>query len=284
MTRKSAIGIAKNNGLCATQLSANALDMISQPITPFTAPSLIREGFNLLWHPQLRWLVMLPIAINILLFGAATWSAAAYLSSWLDWLINSVPDWLQWLVWIIWLLFGLLTLVIYGFTFTLLANVIGSPFYGIIAERVIAIERGDPQQIASTNAALYATAWRSFRRELQIIRYMLPRTIGVILLTLLVSFVPLINIVAPLIAASWAAWLLAIQYLDYPADSNRLMFDQVIQRAREQRVLSLSFGLSALVAAAIPVANLLLLPASVIGGTLLWQRAFGDANQHVMQH
>jgi CysZ protein len=49
-------------------------------------------------------------------------------------------------------------------------------------------------------------------------------------------------------------------------------------------VLSLSFGLSALVAAAIPVANLLLLPASVIGGTLLWQRAFGDANQHVMQH
>ena len=244
---------------------------MSRPLSPIAAPFLIREGFNLLWHPQIRWLVALPILINILLFTTATWSAAAYLNDWLDWLISTVPDWLQWLVWVIWLLFGLLALVVYGFTFTLLANLIGSPFYGIIAERVVAIERGDTDYNA-TGAALCATAWRSFRRELQIIGYMLPRTLGVMLVTLVVSFLPLINIVAPLIAGSWAAWSLALQYLDYPADGDGLMFAEVLQRARRQRLISLSFGLAALAAAAIPIVNLLLLPASVIGGALLWSR------------
>jgi CysZ protein len=46
--------------------------------------------------------------------------------------------------------------------------------------------------------------------------------------------------------------------------------------AGKQRWLSLGFGLSALGAAAIPILNLLLLPATVIGGTLLWCREYTD--------
>ena len=249
---------------------------MSKPLSPFATPALIKEGFNLLWHPDIRWLVILPVLINIALFSAVTWTAGLWLSDWLDWLINRVPEWLQWLVWIIWLLFALLALVIYGFTFTLIANFLGSPFYGIIVERVIAIERGDRARSHASTAALLATAWRSFRREIQIIGYMLPRTLGVTLVTLVVSFMPIINIVAPLIAGSWAAWSLAIQYFDYPADNDQIMFAEVKERAREQRLLSLSFGLSALVAAAIPLINLLLLPASVIGGSLLWCREYAD--------
>ncbi|MBT6114358.1 MAG: sulfate transporter CysZ, partial [Porticoccaceae bacterium] len=175
-----------------------------------------------------------------------------------------------------WLMFVLLALVIYSFTFTVFANLIGSPFYGIIAERVIALERGLTDKTPTSTRALLATAWGSFRRELQIIAYMLPRTLGIALLTVMISFVPIINIFAPLIAASWAAWSLALQYMDYPGDSDELSFTQVRQRAGKQRLLSLSFGLSALVAAAIPLVNLLLLPATVVGGTLLWCREYSE--------
>jgi CysZ protein len=35
---------------------------------------------------------------------------------------------------------------------------------------------------------------------------------------------------------------------------------------------SLSFGFSALLASSVPIVNLLLLPATVVGGTLLWCR------------
>jgi|TARA_B110000879_G_scaffold189134_1_gene252361 CysZ protein len=245
-------------------------------ISPLTTPSVILEGFKLLWHRRIRWLVIIPTLINLILFSAATWFAAVWVSDWLSFLIASVPEWLEWLVWIIWLLFALLALVIYAFTFTVFANLIGSPFYGIIAERVIALERGDSNEMQTSASALLTTAWSSFRRELQIIAYMLPRTIGIALVTLAISFVPLINILAPLIAASWAAWSLALQYMDYPADSDELSFTEVRQRAGKQRLLSLSFGLSALVAAAIPLVNLLLLPATVIGGTLLWCREYSE--------
>ena len=244
--------------------------------TPIASPAVIFEGLKLLGHTDIRWLVIIPTLLNLILFSAATWLAAAWVSDWLNWLIASVPDWLEWLVWIIWLMFVLLALVIYSFTFTVFANLIGSPFYGIIAERVIALERGLTDKTPTSTKALLATAWGSFRRELQIIAYMLPRTLGIALLTVMISFVPIINILAPLIAASWAAWALALQYMDYPGDSDELSFTQVRQRAGKQRLLSLSFGLSALVAAAIPLVNLLLLPATVVGGTLLWCREYSE--------
>jgi CysZ protein len=53
-------------------------------------------------------------------------------------------------------------------------------------------------------------------------------------------------------------------------------FRAMRQMAAKQRWLSLGFGLAALGAAAVPVINLLLLPATVIGGTLLWCREYTD--------
>ena len=105
-----------------------------------SGPSLILQGAKLLWHPSIRWLVLIPLLINILLFSALTAAAGQWLGGWLDSMVNAVPDWLQWLVWIVWLLFSLLALVIYAFSFTLVANLIGSPFYGLIAERVIIMQ------------------------------------------------------------------------------------------------------------------------------------------------
>ncbi|MFT7691353.1 MAG: CysZ protein, partial [Porticoccaceae bacterium] len=148
---------------------------------PLGSPAVILEGLKLLGHSRIRWLVIIPTLLNLILFSAATWFAAGWVSDWLSFLIASVPEWLEWLVWVIWLLFVLLALVVYSFTFTLFANLIGSPFYGIIAERVIALERGDRDEIQTSTAALLATAWSSFRRELHIITYMLPRTLGIAL-------------------------------------------------------------------------------------------------------
>lgn len=245
-------------------------------LSPHATPSLIIEGFRLLWHRRIRWLVIFPLIINLLLFSALTWFAAIWVGDWIDWLSATVPEWLQWLAWIIWLLFALLLLVVYAFTFTLLANLIGSPFYGIMTERVLAMQRGDTEQKPQTSAVLLTVARDSFFRQLQILAYMFPRALGVLLLTLALSFVPVINIFSPLIASCWAAWTLALQYFDYPADIDQRSFREVRELAGNQRWLSLGFGFSALGAAAVPVLNLLLLPATVIGGTLLWCREYSD--------
>ena len=213
-----------------------------------SSPSLIVEGLKLLGHRDIRWLVIIPLCINLTMFASLTGFAAQWLGDWLDSIINLVPDWLHWLVWIIWGLFTFVALVIYALTFTLIANLIGAPFYGLIA-------------------------WASFVRQLQLMAYLIPRSIAVGLACIGISFFPLINMLIPIVAGSWAAWSLALQYLDYAADIDQVGFRQLRQRAAAQRWQSMGFGFCALAGSAIPLLNLLLMPATVIGGTLLWIRS-----------
>jgi len=239
-----------------------------------SGPALIIEGLKLLWHPEIRWLVLTPLLINLLLFATATGFAAQWLGDWLENMLSSVPDWLHWLAWIIWLLFTSLALMIYAFTFTIVANLIGSPFYGLITEKVISMTLASHSQAGQSSPSLLRVGWSSFMRQLQLMAYLVPRTMVIGLLCVLISFIPLLNFVAPIILGSWAAWSLSLQYLDYPADAQQVSFAQLRRRAGDQRLQSMGFGLSALAASAIPLLNLLLLPATVIGGTLLWCRRY----------
>lgn len=240
-------------------------------ITRGSAPALLLEGLGLLRHRQIRWLVVVPLLLNLIMFVGATLFLIDLAGGWFDWLMSKVPDWLDWLVWLLWVMFAALLLVFYAYTFTLAANLVGSPFYGIIAERVMALERGEP---VTDQSGLVQVAWRSFCRELDKLLWVLPRTLGVALLTLLAVFIPLLNSIAPAISAVWAAWSLGAEYLDYAADVDGVSFPGLRLRMAQRRLRSLTFGGSALVAAAIPLLNMVMLPASVVAGSLLWCREF----------
>ena len=243
------------------------MDMLDAAVT---GPALIRAGLQRLWYPSLRWLVLVPLVINLAVYAALIGVSVQWLSGWLDSLMSTVPDWLQAVVWLIWLLFAVMAMVMTAFTFNLLANLLGSPFYGLIAERVLAQERGGPADLATVSMG--RVAWQSFLRQLQFLRYLLPRSLGIAVLTLIVSFIPVVNLLAPVIAGVWAAWSLALQYLDYPSDSDQVSFAALRQHLGANRWQSLSFGFSALLASSVPIVNLFLLPATVVGGTLLWCR------------
>jgi len=234
------------------------------------------EGLRIIWRRDIRWLVLIPLLINIVLFASATGFAASWLQNWINTITTSVPEWLQWLAWIIWLLFAILALAIYAFTFTILANLIGSPFYGVIAQRVIAAEVPNNKSIALTENGLLSGPWNSVVRELQLIGYFLPRTLVVGIATVMLSFIPVANLLAPIIAGTWAAWCLCLQYLDYAADSQGVTFLELRTKVSENRLNSMGFGASAMLASAIPLLNLLMLPASVVAGSLLWCRQHND--------
>jgi CysZ protein len=105
-----------------------------------------------------------------------------------------------------------------------------------------------------------------------LIGYFLPRTLGVGIVTLILSFIPVVNLFAPIVAASWAAWCLCLQYLDYAADSDGVNFLDVRRKVSAHRLKSMGFGFSAMLASAVPLVNLVILPASVVAGSLLWCR------------
>ncbi len=230
----------------------------------------------MLGRRDIRWLVLIPLLINFILFASATSFAASWLQNWITAITTSVPDWLQWLVWAIWFLFAILALAIYAFTFTILANLIGSPFYGVIAQRVIAAEIAVDQSNILAETGLLSGAWNSLVRELQLIGYFLPRTVAVGIVAMMMSFIPVANLLAPIIAGSWAAWCLCLQYLDYAADNRGVTFLALRKKVSDNRLNSMGFGLTALLTSAIPLVNLVMLPASVVAGSLLWCRQHRD--------
>jgi CysZ protein len=146
----------------------------------------------------------------------------------------------------------------------------------VIAQRVIAAEIAVDQSNILTESGLLSGAWNSLVRELQLIGYFLPRTVAVGIVAMMMSFIPVVNLLAPIIAGSWAAWCLCLQYLDYAADSQGVTFLALRKKVSDNRLNSMGFGLTALLASAIPLVNLVMLPASVVAGSLLWCRQHRD--------
>jgi len=70
-------------------------------------------------------------------------------------------------------------------------------------------------------------------------------------------------------------WMMAVQYIDYPADNNKLGFDEMLAWLRAKRWQSLGFGGIVYVALLVPLLNLLIMPAAVAGATLFWVREGG---------
>lgn len=256
------------------------------PINRLSGAQHFMKGLTLLTHPQLRSYVIGPILINILVFVGITWFAIHQFDQLLPWLMAKIPSWLDFLVWLFWILFGGLLLLIYAYGFTLIGNLLASPFYGLLSERAEQLlsspqsldpqsqsesqtETATPQQQLSLKALASVTA-SAIGRELIKLGYFLPRIALVLLLTLGLSWIPGVNLVAPIIAMAWGSWWLALQSVDYPADNHGISFTQLRQHTRQHRLSALTFGGLTLLGSGIPLLNLLVMPAAVIGGTSFW--------------
>ena len=69
-------------------------------------------------------------------------------------------------------------------------------------------------------------------------------------------------------------WLLL--YIDYPADNNKMSWQDMLAWLRQKRWQSLGFGGITYLALMIPLVNVLMMPAAVAGATLFWVREKGD--------
>ena len=66
------------------------------------------------------------------------------------------------------------------------------------------------------------------------------------------------------------AWMMSIQYVDYPVDNHRGSFADVKEAVRGRRLSSMGFGGFVALCSSIPVVNFFVVPAAVVGATLLW--------------
>jgi len=223
----------------------------------------LTRGARLLNHPSLRPFVLIPLAINVLIFGSLIGVGFNYMSDLMDWMLSRIPDWLHFIEWILWPLIGITVSLITGYLFTSVALIIASPFNALLAEKAEELITGQPvTSLEGLGAALLAMP-RSILREILKLLYYIPMAI----FALLLSFIPGIGAVAWLLLG---AWMMSIQFVDYPMDNHQLSFAKVKAAVRSRRLSSMGFGGMVALCTGIPLVNFFVVPAAVVGATLLW--------------
>lgn len=228
------------------------------------------DGARLLWHPKLRIYILVPLLVNCLLFVALTFTALSYYWAVVGAGDSFIPSWMQPIIepfkWFVWFIVAVIFLIGYAYSFNLITNIIAAPFYGFLAEASEKVLTGKSLPEESLGAMLV----RVLLRELNKLLYFLGRGILVLLVMVLVGFIPVLQVAAPLIGIAWGAWSMAIQYADYAADNNKLPFSVMCNALGSRLHSSMGFGGCVMACSVIPIVNIFAMPAAVTGGTLFW--------------
>ena len=236
-----------------------------------SGPQYLRHGLSLVLSPGLRLFVLLPLLVNLIVFAVLIVLAVQQFGQWVDYFMPSLPDWLAFLEYLLWPLFVALVLLIVFFTFTLLANLIAAPFNGFLAEKVEVVVRGEDPFPTFRWGELAAMVPRTLGRELRKLAYFLPRALALLIL----SLIPGVNVLAAPLWLLFGIWMMAVQYIDYPADNNKLGWNEMLDWLRARRWQSLGFGGITYAALLVPGLNILMMPAAVAGATVFWVREGG---------
>jgi CysZ protein len=230
---------------------------------PVLAIGFLFKGLNLLTRPELRKFIIIPILINVVLYSAALVLGYFYISDLID---QFIPGWLQWLSWILWPLFFISFFIAGFFTFTVLANLLAAPFYGHLSAKTLAMVSGE------TLAAAEQPLPRVLFAELRRMGYLGSRALPLLIL----SIIPGINLLAPFLWALFGAWGMALEYLAYPLENEGILFSEQKNLVKSVRLGALSFGGLAVLGLTIPVLNIIIAPAAVIGATLYFNEIKRD--------
>lgn len=224
------------------------------------------EGFRLIKRPGLRSFVFVPLAINLILFATVFYFAIGQLQHTFAWVNSQVPDYLSWLNFILWPLAILSMLITMSFIFSSVMNWLSAPFNGLLAEKVEQVLTGKPMDTGGA-VDLLKDLPRILGREWKKFKYYIPRAI----LVLLLFFVPVLGqTLFPIIWFLFSAWMMAIQYCDYPFDNHKVKFEDMKFALNQTKGSSFSFGATAALFSMIPIVNFIVMPVAICGATAMW--------------
>ena len=234
--------------------------MIAQPLA---GAGYLLQGFRLIRLRAILPYVVIPVAINVAVFAAFAWYAVHALGPLID---GVVPDGYEWLGWLIWPLAGLAVLVLLFYLCTLLANVIAAPFNGPLAAAVEAHLTGTRLASSSDGRSVIRGTGAALISEGGKLVYYLTRAIPLLVL----AWIPVVNLVVPFLWLALNAWMLALEYADYPMGNHGIGFPEQRARLGKTPLVAFGFGGAALGLTLIPVLNFIAVPTAVAGATAWW--------------
>ena len=227
----------------------------------------VARALSLLNKPGVRIYVIVPLMINSLLFGVLVWYGYSQFNLLVEWLMSFVPTFLEFIEWLIWIFFGAMAAITVFFSFTPIANIVAAPFNALMSEKIEIELTG---KAVSSNISFARMAIDAIGSQLRKLVYIMFWALGLFL----VSLIPVVNLVAPVLWIVFGSWLLSLEYFDYPMGNHDLVFAEQKKRLGERRGIALGFGGAVMIMTCIPIINFFAMPVAVAGATLLWVEQF----------
>ncbi|MBL7480682.1 sulfate transporter CysZ [Legionella bononiensis] len=220
------------------------------------------QGFQHLFTDGLKRFIIVPMALNFILFTGLFYFTYHYVFSFTSYYLDKLPSWLSVLSGIFFIIFIISFFLLFLSMFTVVFNVIAAPFNGLLAEKTqIILYNSRPPSLP-----FYEMALRTMKRQGEFLKYYLLRFVGICLL----FFVPFIQPVYPFLWFLFTAWMISVQYQDFAMDNNLVSFKDLKQNVKNNKMRSLGLGTSINLVSFIPFLNILAMPAAVIGSTILY--------------
>ena len=228
----------------------------------FHGMSYLFRGVRNLSTRGLRRFVLLPLAINFIMFAGLFYLTYHYVLPYAYHYLDKLPSWLSFLSSIFFIIFILSFFLMFLSLFTVFFNLIAAPFNGLLAEKTQKVLFGS----AIPSLSFYQVVLRSMKRQGEFLGYFLPR----FLIIGILFFVPFIQPIYPFLWFIFNAWMLSIQYQDFAMDNNLISFKEARRTLARNKMCSLGFGFSINLTSFIPILNFLTMPAAVIASTILY--------------
>ncbi|NIQ96719.1 MAG: sulfate transporter CysZ [Desulfuromonadales bacterium] len=222
----------------------------------------------LMKFPGLLRYVLIPLAINILVFIGAVYLGFDLFDDFVAGLLPTGEAW-YWalLYYLLWVVAILVTAVVVFFVFTVVGNLLASPFNDLLSETA--------EQKITGKSSEAAFSWRGFWREASRVFIDESKKISVfvviMLLLLLLNLVPAVGqAFYAVLSVMTTIFFLTVEYLGYAMNRHQLGFRDQRRFIWQRKFLSLGFGVGVLCVLLIPFLQFLCIPVSVLGGTLLF--------------
>jgi len=219
-------------------------------------------------HPGLLRYIVIPFLINLLVFSLVVWLGLDFFSAVVAERLPQGDAW-YWvtLYYLLWVLAFALTAVAVFFTFTVVGNLIASPFNELLSERTEELLTGTVTDAPFSLVAFGRDAVTSLLDELK----KLAVFVTVMLVLLLFNLIPGFgSAVYAVLATAVTLYFLSVEYLSFVMTRKRLGFREQRRFIAGRKRLMLGFSCGVLLLLAIPLMQLLCIPMAVIGATRLW--------------
>jgi CysZ protein len=243
---------------------------VFQPVASFSRgfAYVFRAPRFLLKHPRLLRFVAIPFSINLVVFSLAVYFGIDLFTHLLEQYLPQGDAWyLAVLYYLAWVVAGMLTTVVVFFGFTVVGNLLASPFNELLSERIELLVKGGGDANPFTLTGFVAESGRAMLIELKKQLFFIVGMLLLLLMNLMPGFGPLAYaVLAPL----FTLFFLVIEYLSFVLMRKQVSFRQQRQYVFGRPLLMAGFGCAVFCLLAIPLLQFFCIPLAVSGATLLW--------------